>query len=121
KPGLANWTGAALSMRANLLAWSLIGVLTVASSVCADDSATETVMLGQPDLTAGIPGKGSLTKVEIQRWLADEKNHRVLDVQLPLGLAAGSAQIRGLDKNPMTRAKIELGRQLYFDPRLSSD
>ena len=27
----------------------------------------------------------------------------------------------GLDKNPLTRAKIELGRQLYFDTRLSSD
>lgn len=108
-------------MRAKFVTWSLIGILTAASSISADDSTTETVLLGQPDLTAGIPGEGPLTKEQVQRWLADAKNHRVLDVQLPLGLAAGSAQIRGLDKNPMTRAKIELGRQLYFDPRLSSD
>ena len=32
-----------------------------------------------------------------------------------------TAQITGLDANPLTRAKIELGRQLYFDPRLSAD
>ena len=31
------------------------------------------------------------------------------------------AGIQGLDENPLTRAKIELGRQLYFDTRLSSD
>jgi cytochrome c peroxidase len=42
-------------------------------------------------------------------------------VELPLGLSLGAGQIKGLDKNPLTRAKIELGRQLYFDPRLSSD
>jgi cytochrome c peroxidase len=45
----------------------------------------------------------------------------VLKPVLPLGLAAGAAQIVGLDANPLTRAKIELGRQLFFDPRLSND
>ena len=40
---------------------------------------------------------------------------------MPLGLAAGRSQVVGVDKNPLTRAKIELGRQLYFDPRLSAD
>ncbi len=29
--------------------------------------------------------------------------------------------MKGLEQNPLTRAKIELGRQLYFDTRLSSD
>jgi len=38
---------------------------------------------------------------------------------LPLGLQASSAYVR--DDNPMSRAKIELGRALYFDPRLSAD
>jgi cytochrome c peroxidase len=33
----------------------------------------------------------------------------------------GQATIQGLADNPLTRAKIELGRQLYFDARLSSD
>jgi cytochrome c peroxidase len=38
-----------------------------------------------------------------------------------MGLAEGESQIKGLDANPLTRAKIELGRQLYFDTRLSAD
>ena len=81
----------------------------------------ETVQLGDPSLTAGIPGEGPITLEEIEEWLADPKNHVVLKPELPLGLKAGEAEIKGLDENPLTRAKIELGRQLYFDPRLSSD
>jgi len=84
-------------------------------------STSSTVLLGDPELTAGIPGEGPATLAEIQSWLDDPRNHQTLEVQLPLGLAAGAAQIQGLDKNPLTRAKIELGRQLYFDPRLSYD
>ena len=38
---------------------------------------------------------------------------------LPLGLQAGAAYLP--DKNPITQAKIELGRKLYFDARLSKD
>ena len=38
---------------------------------------------------------------------------------LPLGLQAGAAYIP--DNNPLSEAKIELGRKLYFDPRLSRD
>lgn len=92
----------------------------------ADESAAEKksstkVMLGSPELTAGIPGEGPLTLEELKVWLDDPKNHEVLEVELPLGLAAGTGQIKGLDKNPLTRAKIELGRQLYFDNRLSAD
>ena len=49
-----------------------------------------------------------------------QKNHVVLKPELPLGLAAGAGMITGIEENPLTRAKIELGRQLYFDPRLSS-
>jgi len=40
-------------------------------------------------------------------------------ITLPLGLQASSAYVR--DDNPMSRARIELGRALYFDPRLSAD
>jgi cytochrome c peroxidase len=32
-------------------------------------------MLGSPELTAGIPGKGKLTEAQIKAWLADPKNH----------------------------------------------
>src|SRR5690606_36413472 len=68
-----------------------------------------------------IPGEGPLTIEQIKKWLDDPKNHVVLEVELPLGLSAGAGQIKGLDKNPLTRAKIELGRQLFFDNRLSGD
>lgn len=81
----------------------------------------ETVQLPDSSLTAGVPGEGPITLEEMEKWLADPKNHVVLKPELPLGLKAGEAEIKGLEENPLTRAKIELGRQLYFDPRLSSD
>lgn len=79
------------------------------------------IMLGTAELTSGIPGKGPLTEKEIKDWLSDSANHEVLEITLPLGLNAGAGQIVGLKENPLTRAKIELGRQLYFDTRLSAD
>ena len=82
---------------------------------------TEKVQLGDAALTGGIPGKGKLTTDQISKWLHNSKNHRPLQVILPFGLAAGAKQITIPADNPMTRAKIELGRQLYFDKRLSSD
>lgn len=91
------------------------------SSAPVKSTATEEVLLGSGDLLTGIPGSGPLKLDEIKKWFNDPKNHAELKVKLPLGLAAGAASIKGLDKNPMTRAKIELGRQLYFDPRLSAD
>jgi len=79
------------------------------------------VLLGTPELTAGIPGDGALSLKDIEGWLADTTNHETLQVELPLGLSAGIGQIKGLKQNPLTKAKIELGRQLYFDFRLSAD
>jgi cytochrome c peroxidase len=89
------------------------------SNTPASQEATGKVVLGIPELTAGIRGEGDLTKDQIQAWIDDPANHLPLEVELPLGLAAGKSQIAGLDKNPLTRAKIELGRQLFFDKRLS--
>jgi cytochrome c peroxidase len=83
--------------------------------------ASGKVMLGSPELTAGIPGEGPLKMSEVEAWLNDPRNQETLDFELPLGLSAGISQVQGVDKNPLTRAKIELGRQLYFDPRLSAD
>ncbi|MFV2067288.1 MAG: cytochrome c peroxidase, partial [Pirellulales bacterium] len=87
----------------------------------ADTVVTAKVMLGTPGLTAGIPGDGPLDVAEIEAWLQRDENHVPLEIELPMGLSAGKEQIQGIDKNPMTRAKIELGRQLYFDTRLSAD
>jgi cytochrome c peroxidase len=83
---------------------------------------TGPIILGTGDLLTGIPGEGPLTTAEIQAWLDDPRNHEPLDFVLPLGLnTAVPDQIKGVAENPLTRAKIELGRQLYFDPRLSAD
>ncbi|NBV45306.1 MAG: cytochrome-c peroxidase [Planctomycetia bacterium] len=84
-------------------------------------AALEEVLLGDPSLTSGVPGSGPITLEQIEAWLADPKNSAILQPVLPLGLSQGAAQITGLEGNPLTRAKIELGRQLYFDPRLSAD
>ena len=86
-----------------------------------EEKSNSTVLLGSPDLTGGIPGTGPLTVEVIQDWLAREENHQTIDVELPLGLSAAAEQIQIPDDNPLTRAKIELGRQLYFDTRMSGD
>lgn len=99
-------------------ALGLFAALSLASSSSAADTP---VTLGEEELTQGIPGIGPLTNDQIEAWLANDLNHEVLTVNLPLGLSAGQTQMKGLDANPLTRAKIELGRQLYFDTRLSSD
>jgi len=85
------------------------------------ESEASAVLLGTDELTAGIPGEGALTKEQIQAWIDDDANHTTLEIELPLGLAAGKAEIKIPEDNPLTRAKIELGRQLYFDRRLSAD
>jgi cytochrome c peroxidase len=92
-----------------------------AAKSSAAPSAAEKVMLGEASLTSGVPGGGPITLEQVDAWLADPKNSVVLEPVLPLGLSQGASQITGLDTNPLTRAKIELGRQLYFDPRLSAD
>jgi cytochrome c peroxidase len=91
------------------------------AAAAATADKPQRVELGDPALTAGVPGSGPITLAEIDRWLADPGNSAVLEPVLPLGLSQGAAQVRGVEENPLTRAKIELGRQLYFDPRLSVD
>ncbi len=66
-------------------------------------------------MTAGLPGTGPITEAELTAWLADPRVHRTLDVQLPKGLEAAEANVFIPENNPITLAKIELGRQLYFD------
>ena len=92
-----------------------------AATPAADDKDSAKVTLGAPELTASIPGGGKLTMEQIDTWLADPKNHETLEFELPLGLDAGAQNIKGVQENPLTRAKIELGRQLYFDTRLCGD
>jgi len=90
------------------------------ATLCGTVGGTD-IQLGDDTLTRGIPGTGALTTKEIREWIDQAANHEVLQVKLPLGLEAGRAQITGLKENPLTRARVELGRQLYFDTRLSVD
>ena len=97
-------------------------VVLLATGFAGNASAAENeVLLGGPELTSGIPGSGALTIAEVKSWLSKSENHETLKVQLPMGLDKGAAGIVIPEDNPLTRAKIELGRQLYFDPRLSRD
>ena len=86
-----------------------------------DDAQAASVQLGSAQLTSGIPGEGDLTVAQIQAWLDEPANHAPLSVTLPTGLAASASAVYIPEDNPITKAKIELGRQLYFDKRLSSD
>ena len=84
-------------------------------------ATTAKVVLGDPSLTQGISGAGPLTVEQIKTWQATPGINQTLEFDLPRGLAAGTKNIYIPENNPLTRAKIELGRQLYFDGRLSAD
>ncbi|MCB9952563.1 MAG: c-type cytochrome [Planctomycetaceae bacterium] len=79
------------------------------------------VVLGDPSLTRGIPGEGELTTAQIQNWLKTPGINEPLEFDLPFGLSLAKGNVTGVEENSLTRAKIELGRQLYFDKRLSAD
>jgi cytochrome c peroxidase len=102
-----------------LCGWIVLFVVTLVNQSNAADA--KPVLLGSPELTAGIPGTGPLTTGQIKTWLANPANHKALEVELPQGLAVGKSAISIPADNPLTRAKIELGRQLYLDKRLSAD
>ncbi len=99
----------------------LLWALTLTLTTVAASAQQSTLDLGKDELVLGIPGSGPLTNERIEEWLSQEVNHQALTVKLPLGLSLGESQMKGLQKNPLTLAKIELGRQLYFDTRLSGD
>ncbi|KAA5545172.1 c-type cytochrome [Roseiconus nitratireducens] len=102
--------------------FSAAAVAAPLDSTTDSQEASQTAQLGtDTSLLSGIPGEGKVSLEEVQQWLADPANHTELTVQLPKGLDAASGNIYIPEDNPLTRAKIELGRQLYFDPRLSSD
>ena len=50
----------------------------------SQSAATEKVLLGESSLTAGVPGSGPITLEQIDSWLANPKNHTVIQPILPL-------------------------------------
>ncbi|MCC7013307.1 MAG: cytochrome-c peroxidase [Planctomycetes bacterium] len=63
---------------------------------------------------------GTLSFDEIEARLAAPGAHVAFVPTEPLGISTRFASVIPLD-NPLTPAKVELGRQLYFDKRLSLD
>lgn len=61
-----------------------------------------------------------LSLAEIQRALDAPGAHDPFVPPSELGLPSDLSRFIP-EKNPLTRAKVELGRQLYFEPRLSKD
>lgn len=100
-----------------------ISLLTVAALTAqfTPVHAADAVKLGSGALTQGVPGEGALTVAQVNEWLSNSENHQPLDIELPDALAVGKDAIYIPADNPLTRAKIELGRQLYFDRRLSKN
>ncbi|QEG38836.1 Cytochrome c551 peroxidase precursor [Roseimaritima ulvae] len=96
-------------------------IAAASRATAADSQDSPAVTLGDDSLFAGIPGEGPLEMAEIERWLMNPEIHKPLNYELPLGLQAAKQNIFVPENNPITRAKIELGRQLYFDTRLSAD
>ena len=79
------------------------------------------VRLGGGSLIGGIPGSGPLKLAEVDAWLNKPENHVTLEVELPPALQIGKSQVYIPADNPLTRAKIELGRQIFFDKRFSKN
>ncbi len=105
-------------MRVQFCLALLVGCIGATQVTAAEPVAQ---MLGEDRLFAGIPGEGVLTDEQIRKYLADPKVHQPLKPVLPIGLDAAAGNVFVPEDNPLTLAKIELGRQLYFDGRLSSD
>lgn len=53
----------------------------------------EQVLLGDPALTAGVPGNGPISVPQIETWLDDEHNFTELTPVLPLGLSQVQARL----------------------------
>ncbi|MEQ1894186.1 MAG: cytochrome-c peroxidase, partial [Planctomycetota bacterium] len=97
---------------------TLLHVLPILSVLsCASCGA------GAPALAAGgfpLGKPGSFPLAEIQAMVKEPVLHTAFVPEAPLGITTPLAEVIPAD-NPLTRAKVELGRQLYFDARLSRD
>jgi cytochrome c peroxidase len=76
------------------------------------------VLAGAEPQDAARPG--TLPLEEIERMLAAPGAHEPFLPETKVGLPKDLSEYIPAD-NPLTPAKVELGRQLYFDPRLSRD
>jgi cytochrome c peroxidase len=80
----------------------------------------ETIRCNGKNVRGDDARPGTLTFAEIQKALDAPGAHESFVPPAPVGFSSELAAKIPKD-NPLTRAKVELGRQLYFDPRLSKD
>src|SRR5687767_7047777 len=77
--GLLSGTFRRLSPMLNRWTFALLTLIGLSARVilAADATAPQSqkVLLGSPELTAGIPGKGPVTTKELEAWLAKPENH----------------------------------------------
>jgi cytochrome c peroxidase len=85
----------------------------------ADQTRAGKVVLGSPSLVTGMPGDSWLTRRQIEAWLSNSAVHEPLEVCFPLGLHQARVTPNDALLKDLTRARIELGRQLFVDPRLA--
>jgi len=91
----------------------LYGLVCLVLTACSQPAAHagDGPPLGKP---------GTFPLPEIQRMVKEPSLHVAFVPEAPLGITQALAEVIPAD-NPLTRAKVELGCQLYFDPRLSRD
>jgi cytochrome c peroxidase len=81
------------------------------------ESEVDNNTLGQSQLVAGIPGEDKLTLQQVKKWLKTPGIHDPLEIRVPWHLRDAVVVIE--PEQYLTRARVELGRQLFFDRRLS--
>jgi cytochrome c peroxidase len=106
-------------LAAGLVAAGLVGLVAVGQPVSGGGSSSSAAPAVVPIAKIyTLPGgEGSLSADEIDKFLADPANHEPIVPELP----PGHLKIDIPADNPLTKAKAELGRMLYFDKRLSRD
>lgn len=75
------------------------------------------IVLGETGLFAGIPGGEKLTDADIQAWLDDPRVHEPLELKPPLWMPRTTVEAAVPPDDPLTLAKVELGRQLFMERR----
>ena len=121
----ASWRTAVLLSIVSLVAIAAGCDRAASGNISADEAPPpewrhgERIVIGSPHLVVGIPGEGPLTIKEIRAWLSRPDVHEPIDFALPFWFADAADLAWVPPDNPLTPAKIELGRQLFFDARLS--
>lgn len=79
------------------------------------------LLLGSAPAGGTPPDQKPMTVEEIKEFLAEDGVHKAYVPEAPRGFSEDQVKKGIPEDNPLTRAKVFLGKQLYFDPRLSKD